>query len=249
MIARGFKPVGWVATVGGAALGCYMLSLNVASERAELASLERKIVAAKQDIRTLGTELGTRGRMSQLEAWNADILALSAPNANQYLENEVMLARFDQRPRTIEERAAQVRLASAQITPRKKLAPVDFARIAAATAPAPAPLVRQASYVAPTQPSFGLPAKRQKAATRMPEPQLRTASYSEPRAGAAKKRKAKVPDGQPEQLVPWLAEAKPGSTRLAAALPPKQPMIDDSLLDSIEAASRAERKKGAAAGR
>ena len=37
MMARGFKPVGWVAGVAAAALGCYMLSLNVASERAELA--------------------------------------------------------------------------------------------------------------------------------------------------------------------------------------------------------------------
>ena len=37
MIGRGFKSVGWVAAVGGAALGCYMLSLQVASERADLA--------------------------------------------------------------------------------------------------------------------------------------------------------------------------------------------------------------------
>ena len=78
MIARGFRSVGWVAAVGAAALGCYMLSLNVAAERAELASIERKIVVAKQDIRSLQTELGTRGRMAQLDQWNADVLALSA---------------------------------------------------------------------------------------------------------------------------------------------------------------------------
>ena len=83
MMARGFKPVGWVAGVAAAALGCYMLSLNVASERAELAKLERSIIAAKRDIRTLQTELGTRGRLQQLESWNANVLALSAPTSAQ----------------------------------------------------------------------------------------------------------------------------------------------------------------------
>ena len=117
MIARGFKPVGWVAAVAGAALGCYMLSLNVASERAELAGLERKIIRAKQDIRTLQTELGTRGRMSQLEHWNAEVLALSAPTSNQFLENEIVLARFDKRAPTIEDRSASVQLAAATTVP------------------------------------------------------------------------------------------------------------------------------------
>ena len=44
MIARGFKPVVWVAAVGAAALGCYMLSLRVAAERADLTSLQHRIV-------------------------------------------------------------------------------------------------------------------------------------------------------------------------------------------------------------
>ena len=39
MIARGFKSVIWVATVGGAALSCYMVSLRVATERNELAKV------------------------------------------------------------------------------------------------------------------------------------------------------------------------------------------------------------------
>ncbi|MDB5691980.1 MAG: hypothetical protein JWO81_1043, partial [Alphaproteobacteria bacterium] len=33
MIARGFKSVLWVGAVGSAALGCYMVSLRVATER------------------------------------------------------------------------------------------------------------------------------------------------------------------------------------------------------------------------
>ena len=112
MMAQGFRPVGWVAAVSAAALGCYMLSLNVASERADLAGVERQIVATKQDIRTLQTELGTRGRLAQLEQWNSDVLALAAPASTQFLENEVKLARFDQRTPTVEERS-DLHLASA----------------------------------------------------------------------------------------------------------------------------------------
>lgn len=153
MIARGFKPVGWVAAVAGAALGCYMLSLNVASERAELASLERSIVRTKQDIRTLQTELGTRGRLSQLEQWNAEVLALSAPTSNQFIENEVVLARFDQRARTIEDRSKDVHLAAAPAVrqqPKPALAVADYAAAAAAAEKTPLEkksLVQRASLV------------------------------------------------------------------------------------------------------
>ena len=83
MIARSFRSVGWVAGIGAAALGCYMLSLQVAAERADLARVEGRILQTRQAIRNLQTELGTRGRMSQLESWNAEVLALSAPVAAQ----------------------------------------------------------------------------------------------------------------------------------------------------------------------
>src|SRR5688500_7499671 len=111
MIARGFRSVVWVAAVGGAALGCYMLSLQVATERADLARVEARIIATKQQIRSLQTELGTRGRLSQLEQWNADVLALAAPASGQYLEDEFTLARLDLRDPSVEERAP-VRMAS-----------------------------------------------------------------------------------------------------------------------------------------
>lgn len=116
MIARGFQPVAWVAAIGTAALGCYMLSLQVAAERSDLAMLDRQIITAQQDIRSLQTELGTRGRLQQLEQWNAEVLALSAPVAGQYLESGLTLARFDTRdaPGQVHER---VRLASAETAP------------------------------------------------------------------------------------------------------------------------------------
>lgn len=148
MIARGFKPVAWVAAIGTAALGCYMLSLQVAAERADLAALERRIVSTQQDIRALQTELGTRGRLSQLEHWNAEVLALSAPVAGQFLESNLSLARFDVRQRGFDPGA--VRMAAADPAPAAPApaAPVQMAS-APARAPAPAepaaPLIRRAA--------------------------------------------------------------------------------------------------------
>ena len=92
MIVRSFKSVIWVGAVGAAALSCYMVSLRVASERASLESVESRILMAKRDIRSLDTELTTRGRIRQLERWNTDVLALAAPTEAQFLENEVQLA-------------------------------------------------------------------------------------------------------------------------------------------------------------
>lgn len=151
MMVPGFKPVGWIAAVAGSAIGCYMLSLNVASERAELLRIEQEIIATKQDIRSLQTELGTRGRLAQLEQWNAEVLALSAPTTPQFLENEVKLARFDQVAPTLEERA-EVRMASADVAaaPAKKIeAPVLKAVAPEADAPARNPLLLQASLAVP----------------------------------------------------------------------------------------------------
>jgi hypothetical protein len=138
MMAPGFKPVGWVAAVAVSAIGCYMLSLNVAAERAELAKVERQIIATKQQIRALQTELGTRGRMAQLEQWNSEVLALSAPTSAQFLNNEMTLARFDQRPATVEERAT-LRMASAQTGEPDTVATDELPEMTAAAAPAPSP--------------------------------------------------------------------------------------------------------------
>ena len=125
MIARGFKPVAWVAAVALPALGCYMLSLKVAAERAELANVETRILAARQDIRTLQTELGTRGRLQQLEQWNADVLALAAPVAEP-VRRPRRQPRPLRHPRAGGRRpAAPVQMAAAE-TPRAPN-PVDLA--------------------------------------------------------------------------------------------------------------------------
>lgn len=92
MIASRFRTVAWVAGVAIAALCCYLVSLQVAAERAKVGRLDIRLVAARADIRQLSTELDTRGRLVQLERWNADVLALTAPKADQYLAGEMQLA-------------------------------------------------------------------------------------------------------------------------------------------------------------
>ncbi len=92
MSAQGFKSVFMVGAIASAALGCYLVSLRVASERAALESVENKIVLAQRDIRLLNTEIGTRGRLAQLERWNVKVIRLSAPSADQFVESSFQLA-------------------------------------------------------------------------------------------------------------------------------------------------------------
>ena len=112
MSAPSFRSVFMVASCAGAALGCYLVSLRVASERAALESVETKIVLAQRDIRLLQTEIGTRGRLAQLERWNVKVLALSAPSADQFLDGGFALAKLTRPPQTMDP-AAPVVLASA----------------------------------------------------------------------------------------------------------------------------------------
>jgi hypothetical protein len=176
MIARGFRSVIWVGAVGGAALGCYMVSLRVATERADLARVEHRIVDTQRDIRSLQTELGTRGRLSQLEEWNSNVLALSAPSTSQFVRDAYSLAQLQTRQSNVADRSHEVRMAALETgaaqdeaaperapkTASKPAAPdetgsrtpVSAARVVRAIAPARAaprgdgqPMVRRASFV------------------------------------------------------------------------------------------------------
>ena len=100
MIMSRFRSMGLAAGAAASVLSCYMVSLRVARERGEVQRIEQQIVDAHRDIRDLTTELGTRGRMRQLERWNSDVLALSAPGAAQYLNGTVELASYQ--PATVE---------------------------------------------------------------------------------------------------------------------------------------------------
>ena len=102
MSARSFRSVFMVASCAGAALGCYLVSLRVASERSALEGVETQIVTAQRDIRLLQTEIGTRGRLAQLERWNVKVLALSAPAADQFLNGSFELAKLTQPERRVD---------------------------------------------------------------------------------------------------------------------------------------------------
>jgi hypothetical protein len=135
MSNRSFRSVFMVASCAGAALGCYMVSLRVASERAQLEAVETRIVLAQRDMRVLQTEIGTRGRLSQLERWNAGAFALAAPSADQFLKGGFELARLA-RPEPKPNFDAPVVLASAP-APEKSPA-VGQPEVDDSGAPAPA---------------------------------------------------------------------------------------------------------------
>lgn len=152
MSGRSFRSVFMVASCAGAALGCYLVSLRVASERAALEDVENRIVLAQRDMRVLQTEIGTRGRLSQLERWNAGAFALSAPAADQFLKGGFELARLA-RPEHQLDFKAPVVLASAPAP--EKPQPLEQPEVDDSGAPAattsPAALLHVASYKTETR--------------------------------------------------------------------------------------------------
>ena len=167
MSARSFRPVIAVATVAAAALSCYLVSLRVATERSSLEDVETKIVLAQRDIRTLQTEIGTRGRLEQLERWNVKVLALSAPKADQFVEGGYQLARLARPPETHELEAPVVLAAAPKPQPKAPIADDDADMVATTTAPeqsnnGPTSILHVASYHLPAstpQPSRPKPTK------------------------------------------------------------------------------------------
>jgi hypothetical protein len=147
MSGRNFGSLFMVASCAGAALGCYLVSLRVASERASLEDVETSIVLAQRDVRTIQTEIGTRARLGQLERWNAKVLALSAPQADQFVRGGFELARLAQPQRKVEFDAPVV-LASAP-APKPQPAPIgqeETDDAGAPTAAAPHTLLHEASF-------------------------------------------------------------------------------------------------------
>ena len=148
MSVRSFHSVFMATIVAGAALGCYLVSLRVASERSALEEVESRIIATQSDIRLLQTEIGTRARLAQLERWNVRVLALSAPTADQILGDKFQLARLiAPQPRPALE--APVVLAAATASPRDE----PLAEEAVAEAEPASDLLHQASLkTAPAEP-------------------------------------------------------------------------------------------------
>lgn len=85
----------WVLLVALGALGAYLVSLKVATERNELMRVRMQVARAKADIRYLETEFSARANMRQLERWNAEDFLYAAPTVVQYLGGERSLAHLD----------------------------------------------------------------------------------------------------------------------------------------------------------
>jgi hypothetical protein len=151
MSATSFRSLFMVASCAGAALGCYLVSLRVASERAQLESVETNIVLAQRDMRLLQTEIGTRGRLSQLERWNAGAFELSAPAADQILDGGFELAKLTQPERTVEFHAPVVLASAPAPSPTPPLVQASANETAAPDASSPAALLHQASLKTETR--------------------------------------------------------------------------------------------------
>ena len=243
MSARSFRSVFMVATCAGAALTCYLVSLNVASERAALEDVETKIVLAQRDIRLLQTEIGTRGRLAQLERWNVKVLALSAPSADQFLDGGFQLARLG-RPEPKLNVEAPVVLASAP-APHPQPAPLEEgerrAAGAGATASSAAQLMQQASLKIPVREPFQLaepivrpePRDEQSVAKKAPAPAKATAEKSG-KASASKPVKpapgksAIAPETRPAQ-----ADKKAGDKKAVAAAKPVTKLVRTAKVDPL----------------
>jgi hypothetical protein len=174
--------------------------------------------------------------MSQLEQWNAEVLALSAPTSNQYLDSEVVLARFDKRAPTIEDRSADVQLAAATTaTPRARpaVAAADYAAAAAAAEKTPLErksLVQRASLVV----GGSAPLKAVKA-----EPAAAKAAVAKPAASKSADGPAVIKPVKTAQAAP--APAKPKAKKASA--------ISADLAREIGETAKTEKKAGGAGGR
>lgn len=208
MSTRSFKSVFMVASCAGAALGCYLVSLRVASERSALEAVETRIVMAQRDIRLLQTEIGTRGRLSQLERWNAGAFALSAPSADQILGGSFELAKLTQPERHIDIQAPVV-LAAAP-APERTPALEPAGEDAAVSPPAldRAALLHQASLKTGTREAPATPVAAP------PRQAIKAKSTDQPVAAAISASKKSVDK-------PGLAAAKPMTkpVRIAKADP------------------------------
>ncbi len=151
MIAQRFRPLGWVAGVATAATGLYLVSLQVAAERGKLDAVEAQIADARRALRALQTELGTRASLRQLEAWNGDVLSLSAPKAKQFAASADQLVAFNLTPGDAGPTPTAL-LAESTTAPPAPMAPATPAAAPVAPKPVAAPSAPKAKSATPTAP-------------------------------------------------------------------------------------------------
>lgn len=162
MIANRFRSVGWTGCVCVAALSFYLVSQTVATKRAELATVDRRIASTEREIRQLETEIGTRGGMAQIENWNSRVYGLQAPGAAQFVHSTgQLMAMADPQPQPLEPGVAaphldvqQASLTTVAPAPAPQVAP-DVAP-AVDVAPSSQPMIRQATFVQPKRQAMAI---------------------------------------------------------------------------------------------
>jgi hypothetical protein len=218
MSSRSFRSVFMVASCAGAALGCYLVSLRVASERAALEDVETKIVLAQRDMRVLQTEIGTRGRLSQLERWNAGAFSLSAPSADQFLKGSFELARLAQPEQKVDFQAPVVLASAPAPTPAKPpIGQAETDDYGAQAAPTSSTLLHQASLKTETR---EVPARP---AALLPQAVAKSTDKPATAAKPALKKSVEKPGlaaAQPEKRTP--AKPAPKQASVAPKAAPKK---------------------------
>lgn len=170
MATIGFKGFGWLLSIATVSPACYMVSSQVAGERARVEGMERAIIQAKRDIRGLETEFDTRASMSQLEHYNGEVLALAAPRPDQYVTSEASLASL-QAPQDMMHYASMV-VPSAVAEPTVQTQAQGAQAAQAAPAPAPGtPVSQRAPIVAVSAPAPVIPAAATSRVASKPKPQ------------------------------------------------------------------------------
>lgn len=224
--AHRLKGVGWFASCVVVVLGFYLVSLQVAAERAKVDAVNRKVSDAERDIRALETEFETRANLTQLEKWNGDTLALTAPQAGQFVTDEAALAAIDVHAGPALGTDGQPVRTAALVVPSYAGVSLQAAVVPAATAPAAMPAVVQVAAVQ----AAPAPIKLVKAAAvtlaAAPAPAPKAVIATTPKAKAALLRAVAVANVRPQAV---------------AMLDDK--LLSDSTLGAIMSGARAELRR------
>ena len=231
MIANRFKPMGLVAIGMVAAMGFYLISSRVASERTELEKVDRRIIATQKAIRQLQTEIGTRASMRQLERWNGDVLALTSPDASQYIA-EGALAHIDRSGITDGPRFMPQQMVTAMANTPTMADAVPAVAVASDAGEASATIERVALITQAGKPATVVPVK---AVAMRPEP-AKTAKIA-----AAKSSQPKA--AKPMRIVAMASAERATPRKTAAVAKIERKLLDDRLLGELAQAARAEEKR------
>ena len=234
MIANRFKSVGRVLTVAVAAMGLYLVTSQVAAERTELERVNRQIVTAKKDIRRLHTELGTRANLRQLERWNGEVLALTTPDADQFVGAETQLASLDRSGITPGPRYAPAAMVTAMVAIPDSATLAEAAKPAAAT---PAPAASQPASTAAVAQRVAMVREQMKPAAQVaaaPAPARSEKPAPAKPARAEKPRSAPVRTELARAEAPKPAKPKPDAPKVDRVKADKERQLarlEDKLLD------------------